>query len=236
MSATYRQSSRVTSKLLERDDQNKLLARGPRFRMEAEMIRDNLLFASGLLSLKPGGPPVKPFQPEGVWNVTGLVDNTYKISDGDDRYRRGIYTVWRRSAPYPSFVNFDAQVRSTCVVRRSRSNTPLQALTLLNDPVYVEAAMSLANRALVENPGADVGARIRFMFGACLARVPKGVESSALVRLHDAELARFAANPDSAASLIRGFPAPAGISPAEFAAWYSVASALLNLDEMITKG
>jgi hypothetical protein len=236
MSATYRQSSKVTPELLAKDDQNKLYARGPRFRLDAETIRDNALSAAGLLSLKQGGPPVKPFQPEGVWKVTGLVDNTYKTSDGEDAYRRGIYIVWRRSAPYPSFMNFDAQVRAACVVKRSRSNTPLQALTLLNDPVYVEAAMALARRALAEQPGADAAARVRNLFRLCLARAPKDNEVDALVKLYEAQRAGFQADAQAAKALIGSYTAPANTSTAEFAAWYAVATALLNLDEMITKG
>ena len=145
-SAAYRQSSKVSPALLQRDAANVLYARGPRFRMEAEMIRDNALAIAGLLSLKQGGPPIKPYQPEGTWRVIGNVDNTYTISDSENRNRRGLYVIWRRSALYPSFANFDAPIRGACVVQRSRSNTPLQALTLLNDPVYVEAAKALANR------------------------------------------------------------------------------------------
>jgi hypothetical protein len=141
-SATYRQSSRVTSELLERDDQNKLYARGPRLRMDAETIRDNALAIAGLLSDKQFGPPIRPYQPDGVWLKVGGARVEYEVSEGEDRYRRGIYVVLKRGAPYPSFVNFDASARLACTARRSRSNTPLQALTLLNDPVYVEAAQA----------------------------------------------------------------------------------------------
>ena len=145
-SAAYQQSSRVSAELVKRDPDNKLYARGPRFRLDAEMIRDNALAVSGLLSRKMGGPPVMPVQPPGIWTVTGVVDNTYRTSQGEDRYRRGLYTIWRRSSPYPSFVAFDAPDRTSCIVKRPRTNTPLQALTLLNDPVYVEAALALARR------------------------------------------------------------------------------------------
>src|SRR5690606_25842514 len=130
----------VSAELLERDPENVLHARGARFRLDAETIRDNALAAAGLLSETMGGPPVFPPQPENIWRVTGLVDNTYRTSTGPDRHRRGLYTIWRRSAPYPSFVAFDANDRSQCLVQRSRTNTPLQALTLLNDPAYVEIA------------------------------------------------------------------------------------------------
>ncbi len=236
MSATYQQTSKVTPELLARDDQNKLYARGPRFRMDAEMIRDNALYAAGLLSLKQGGPPVKPYQPDGVWKVTGLVDNTYKVSDGEDAYRRGIYVVWRRSAPYPSFVNFDAQVRAACIVKRSRSNTPLQALTLLNDPVYVEAAMAMAKRVVTERPKASVEERIQYAFQLCVSRPPRPNEVAALKKLYDEESAAYGANTESAKALMGKFEIPANMTPADFAAWYAIATALLNLDETITKG
>ena len=145
-SATYRQSSRVTPKLLERDPQNRLLARGPRFRLPAEMIRDNALAVSGLLSTKAAGPPVFPPQPKGVWRHVGRNAPKYIVATGEDRFRRGIYTIWRRSAPYAAFVNFDAPDRAACVVKRPRTNTPLQSLTLLNDAAYVEMALALATR------------------------------------------------------------------------------------------
>jgi hypothetical protein len=215
LSATYRQSSRITPELLARDDQNRLLARGPRFRLEAEAIRDNALAVAGLLSPKLGGPPVRPFQPAGLWdNKVGGDRVTYDVSVGEDAYRRGLYTVWKRSSPYPSFVNFDATARTACTVRRSRSNTPLQALTLLNDPVYVEAARALAARVVRDSPEATVPARIRYAFQLCLARPPLPVEIAALERLHAQQTAAH---------------------PATDTAWQAIALALLNLDEMIVK-
>jgi hypothetical protein len=234
-SATYRQASKSKPELRAQDDPNRLLGRGPRFRMDAEMIRDNALAIAGLLSTKQAGPPVKPYQPEGVWRVTGLVDNTYRTSEGEDRYRRGLYVIWRRSAPYPSFMNFDAQIRSTCVVKRSRSNTPLQALTLLNDPVYVEAAVAFARRILGETPGADMDERIQHAFRLCLVRTPTENERSVLVRLHTKALARFRDDPRAAKTLVGNFPLPRNVDLPEFAAWYEVATVLLNLDETITK-
>jgi hypothetical protein len=216
LSATYRQSSRVTPQLLARDDQNRLLARGPRFRLDAEAIRDNALAAAGLLSLKQGGPPVRPYQPSGLWESKVGGDRvTYDVSTGEDAHRRGIYTVWKRSSPYPSFVNFDASARTACTVKRSRSNTPLQALTLLNDPVYVEAAQALARRVLAERPGAATTERIRYGFALCLARTPRANEVAALENLHAEQTAAHGS---------------------EQTAWQAVAMALLNLDEMITKG
>jgi len=236
MSATYRQSSRLTSELLRIDPGNQLYARGPRFRMDAEMIRDNALAASGLLSLKQGGPPVRPYQPPDVWRVAGLVDNTYQVSEGEDRYRRGIYTVWRRSAPYPSFVAFDAPDRSACTVKRSRSNTPLQALALLNDPVYVEAAQQLARRVLAERPLAGVDDRIEHLFRVCLTRGPQPSEVKVLHEALVRELARLQAHPKAAEAATGSVTLPGGASREELAAWQHLATILLTLDEMITKG
>jgi hypothetical protein len=234
-SATYRQSSRVTPEMLARDDQNKLYARGPRFRMDAETIRDNALAVAGLLSLKQGGPPVRPYQPPGVWTVTGQVDNTYRVSEGEDRYRRGIYVVWRRSAPYPSFMNFDASVRATCLVRRSRSNTPLQALTLLDDPVYVEAAATLARRVMNDRPGGSFADRINEICQLCWARDPDARETAALRKLFDQEQERYRSDPASARALLGKFSTAKETDLVDWAAWYGVATAVFNTDEMITK-
>ncbi len=228
-SATYRQASRISSELLRRDPQNRLYARGPR-------VRDNALAVSGLLSHTLGGPPLRPPQPAGIWNVTGVVDNTYRPSQGADRYRRGLYTVWRRSSPYPSFVAFDAPDRASCVVQRPRTNTPLQALTLLNDPAYLEAALALADRILAECPAQDVRQRLTYAFRLCLARQPTEQESGILEGVYRRALARFAADPDAARMVTDGRPAPAGVDVRQRAAWFHVATVLLNLDETITKG
>ena len=237
LSATYRQSSRLTPELLARDDQNRLLARGPRFRLDAETIRDNALAVAGLLSPKMGGPPVRPYQPPGLWeNKLGGDRVTYDVSEGEDAHRRGIYTVWKRSSPYPSFMNFDATARTACTIKRSRSNTPLQALTLLNDPVYVEAALGLARRTLTEQPDGNVEARLRHAFQLCLARTPSAQETAALKKLFEQQAASYAGNPGAAKALIGKFAPPAGIPAEDFAAWHAVATALLNLDETITKG
>ena len=215
LSATYRQTSRLTPELLARDDQNRLLARGPRFRLEAEAIRDNALSAAGILSPKLGGPPVKPYQPPGLWeSKVGGDKVSYDVSQGEDGVRRGIYTIWKRTSPYPSFMNFDATARTACTVQRSRTNTPLQALTLLNDPVYVEAAKALARRVAADLPAAGADERLLHAFRLCLARAPSTIELAALRALLDAQRSA------------RG----------EEAAWQAVATALLNLDEMITKG
>jgi hypothetical protein len=210
LSATYRQSAKLTPELRARDDENRLLARGPRFRMDAEMIRDNALACAGSLNRQLFGPPVRPYQPEGLWNRIGGVKADYVVSPGAERQRRGIYVVWKRSVPYPSFVNFDATARYACTVKRSRSNTPLQALTLLNDPVYVEAATALARRVVRERTGVDE--RLRHAFRLCLARAPRDSELSVLRQLYESS---------------RGDTPEAG--------WYAVATALLNLDETITR-
>ena len=237
LSATYGQSSRITPELLAADDQNKLLARGPRFRLDAETIRDNALAIAGRLSLKQGGPPVRPYQPPGLWeNKVGGDRVTYEVSSGEDAWRRGVYTVWKRSSPYPSFMNFDATSRTACTVRRSRSNTPLQALTLLNDPVYVEAALALARRVLVERPAADAAQRLRYAFQLCVARSPSAVELSALAELLEQQTASLAADPAAAQRVVGDDEPPPDITVPELAAWHAVATALLNLDETITKG
>ena len=235
-SATYRQRSNVGAESHERDPHNELYARGPRLRLDAETIRDNALAVSGLLSPAIGGPPVKPRQPEGIWRVTGVVDNTYTVSNGEDRYRRGLYVIWRRSSPYPSFVNFDAPDRASCVVQRPRTNTPLQALTLLNDPVYVEAAFALAARVLRECPDDATSARARYAFRLCLGREPNDRELLLLCSVANEESARYADDHQAVRALTKGHECPAGIAPVELAAWFHVATILLNLDETITKG
>jgi hypothetical protein len=161
---------------------------------------------------------------------------TYELSEGEDAWRRGIYTVWKRSSPYPSFINFDATARTACTVRRSRSNTPLQALTLLNDPVYVDAARALAKRILAELPDAGTAERIRHGFQLCVARTPDALEVSLLERLFEQQAAVYGANGEAAKAVAGKFTPPPGTMPGDFAAWHAVATALLNLDEMITKG
>jgi hypothetical protein len=240
-SSTYRQSSRVTPALLRKDPYNTLYARGPRFRLPAETIRDNALAVAGLLNLKQGGPPVYPPQPEGIWRVTGEVDNNYYTSAGEDRYRRGLYTIWRRSAPYPSFVNFDAPERSACVVQRPRTNTPLQALTLLNDPVYVEAAGALARRIVEEAPTADDVGRVEFAVRTVLGRTARPDETAELVKVYREALPVYQADSAKTKKLLASARLDKSASPtkpevaAELAAWYHVAEILLNLDETITK-
>ncbi len=213
MSATYQQSSHITPELRERDDRNRWLARGPRFRLDAETVRDNALAIAGLLDLKQFGPSIRPYQPDGIWTKVGGVRYDYQVSPGSDKYRRGIYVVLKRGAPYPSFVNFDATARLACTVKRSRTNTPLQALTLLNDPVYGEAAQGLAARILSEKQGLPVDVQIDYAFQLCVARKPLAEEQSTIRHLLEEQAA--------ATNLAD--------------AWNSVAAALLNLHETITK-
>ena len=169
-SATYRQTSRVTPDRLERDPYNRLFSRGPRFRMEAEMVRDQALAISGLLKRTIGGPSVFPYQPDGIWFAPYSSDRWTESRDGD-QYRRGLYTFWRRSAPYPSFMAFDAPSREVCCERRPRTNTPLQALATLNDPAFVQPAVALARRILTESKG-TLEDRASFAFRLVLARSP----------------------------------------------------------------
>ena len=234
-SAAYRQSSRLTDDMYQRDPDNLLLARGPRFRLSAEMIRDQSLFVSGLLSAKMYGPPARPLQPK-LGNTAAFgpaID--WETSDGEDRYRRGLYTMWRRSSPYPSMATFDAPNREVCTVRRDRTNTPLQALVTLNDPVYVEAAQALARR-MVEN-GQTTADKARFGFRLCLARPPNDAELNMLTTLYDQSLFELAGNVEQATSLATEplGAAPAGVDVIELAAWTVVANVLLNLDEMFLK-
>ena len=236
MSATYRQSARVTPELLAQDDLNRLYARGPRFRLDAEAIRDNALSLGGLLSLNKGGLPIRPPQPDGLWRKVGGQQYTYEVSPGERQFRRGLYVVLKRGSPYPSFVNFDASSRMACVVKRSRSNTPLQALTLLNDPVYVEATRAFARRIITERPQADVESRIDYAFRIAVSRSPKPNELAVLRQLFEQQLRRHEADESFVKRLFENVSRPDHTTLAEFAAWYAVSSALMNLDETITKG
>jgi hypothetical protein len=240
-SATYCQTSRLRGDLLERDFANRLLARGPRFRLAAESLRDHALAVSGLLSDKMHGAPVFPPQPPNLWRQIGRNEPKYVVSRSEDRFRRGVYVVWRRAAPYPSFVNFDAPDRASCVVRRSRTNTPLQALTLMNDEAYVEAAKALAYRLMTDGPPtASIRDRVVHGFLLCTSRHPREAEISHLAEVYTSQVARFLANP-AAARAVRGTFRCSADSRADttvrhWASWFFVASILLNLDETITKG
>lgn len=235
MSATYRQTSKVSPDLVQRDPNNRLLARGPRVRLEAEMLRDQMLAVSGLLSHKIGGPSVMPPQPDGVWQVVYSGDK-WETSKGEDKYRRGLYTFWRRTAPHPAMVSFDAPSREFCVLRRNRSNTPLQALTTLNDPAAIEAAQALARRVNARMD-ADLQTRATYAFRSVLLRAPRKDELARLVGLYERELAHFQKDTVAAEKMAGGKPDEFKTAvTAELAAWTVVANVLLNLDEAITKG
>jgi mono/diheme cytochrome c family protein len=235
MSATYRQSSRVSDKLYERDPYNRLFARGPRVRLDAETVRDNALAISGLLNRTVGGPSVFPYQPEGVWSNPYSADKWVAANDGN-QYRRGLYTFWRRTAPYAAFMAFDAPSREVACERRPRSNTPLQALATLNDKAFVECSAALARRMLSEAPGDDA-ARATFGFRCCVARTPTPAELASLLALYRSNLERYRKDP-AAAKLLAGtgnVTLRNETDPAAAAAWTVVANVLLNLDETITK-
>ena len=233
-SQTFLQSSRIDARALERDPQNRLLARGPRYRMEAEMLRDTALCASGLLVRDVGGPSVFPPQPPGIWTMIYSSDQ-WTDSVGDDRYRRGLYTFARRTAPYPSFAVFDAPSREVACTRRSRTNTPLQALTTLNDPQFVEAAVALARRMLREGDGTALGTLSRGM-QLCLARAPAAEEQRTLLALYESQLEHYREDPEQAALLLANCLANASEDPdpCAAAAWTVVANVLLNLDATLS--
>ncbi len=239
-SRTYRQSSRLTPELRQRDPENRLLARGPRFRLPAEMVRDNALAVSGLIDGRVGGPSVFPYQPKGLWEETAyggvFSAQSYTPSHGRDLYRRSMYTFWKRTSPPPSLSTFDAPNREKCVARRAVTNTPLQALVLLNDPSYVEAARALAARML-ENGGKSDSQRIVNGFREATGRAPTKTELRVLAGLESQEIAAYRGNLAKASELSHVGESPAGASldKVELAAWTTVASAILNLDEVITK-
>lgn len=234
-SAAYRQSSKVSPELVALDPDNRWLARGPRFRLSAETIRDQTLYVAGLLSDKMFGPPVNPPQPKlGISAAFGSgID--WETSAGPDRYRRGIYTTWRRSNPYPSMAAFDAPNREVCTVRRERTNTPLQALVTLNDPVYLEAAQALSRR--VAAAGSSPVDKARYAFRICLARTPSEAELSRLLQLYGKSYARYAEDLSLAKKMATDplGPIGEGADVAELAAWTMVGNVLMNLDEMLMK-
>lgn len=234
MSATYRQSSTVNEELVQLDPKNRLLARGPRFRLSAEMIRDQALAVSGLLSHKIGGPSVNPPRPKLNLRAAFGGSTDWETSQGEDKYRRGLYTTWRRSIPYPSMDAFDAPSREVCTVRRIRTNTPLQALVTLNDPVYIEAAQALAGRILNEG-GETLEAKLSYAFQLCTSRHPKAEELAVLTDTYKALLAKFDANEGEATKLqALNLEKQQEISVTRQAAWTVLANVLLNLDETLT--
>jgi Protein of unknown function (DUF1553)/Protein of unknown function (DUF1549) len=237
MSATYRQSSTTDEAKLAADPQNRLLSRGPRFRLPAETVRDQALAASGLLSSKMFGLPVMPPQPTGVWKS---IYNALKwqTSEGEDQYRRAVYTYWKRTSPYPAMMIFDAESREVCCVRRLPTNTPLQALVLMNDPVYLEAAAALAER-MIDEAGDVPAKRIERGFRLLLIRPPTDQEIDRLEKLRLAASEKLQANPQDAAEFLSACHAgqkwKGSLSAHEFASYVVVASVLLNLDESVTR-
>ena len=239
-SATYRQSSRLTPELKERDPENRLLARGPRFRLPAELIRDNALAVSGLLDDRIGGPSVFPYQPKGLWEEmafgAGYSGQTYTESTGRDLYRRSMYSVWKRTVPPPALTTFDAPDREKCTARRTVTNTPLQALVLLNDPTYVEASRFLAARMMTLG-GKTATGRINYAFRLATGRFPDPQERAVLLEAAQDAVVDYRLHSNQAAALLTvgASKSDPHLDPKELAAWTTVAGIILNLDETITK-
>ena len=236
LSATYRQSSEDTAHLRQVDPYNLLLARQGRFRLDAEIIRDNALVISGLLTDKVGGPSVKPYQPAGYWALLNFPKREYEADQNENQYRRGVYTYWARTFPHPSLLAFDAPSREECTADRIRSNTPQQALVLLNDPTYLEAARAFAERILREG-GPQPASRIQFAFNRTLSRRATPAEVKMLQTLQQRHREQYEEDPSAAADLlaIGQHQTPRALDKAELAAWISVARVLLNLHETITR-
>jgi hypothetical protein len=239
MSAAYRQSARVTPLKLEKDPDNRLLSRGPRFRMDAEMVRDTALAASGLLVDKIGGPSVKPYQPDGVWEAVAMLNSNtrhYRRDTGDKLYRRSLYTFWKRSAPPASMDIFNAPSRENCTVRRERTNTPLQALVMMNGTQYVEAARHLAETAIVEG-GEAFDARLDIVTAHALARPFDAKERAVAKKSYGEFLKHYDSNPADAKKLLAvGESLPnVSLNAAEVAALTMLANQVLNLDEVLNK-
>jgi len=236
LARTYRQVSTVRPEVKEIDPYNRLLAQQARFRLDAEMVRDNALATSGLLVRKIGGVSVKPYQPAGYWALLNFPKREWANSEGDDLYRRGLYTYWCRTFPHPSLAAFDAPSREECVVERPRANTPLQALVLLNDPTYVEAARVFAERILKEG-GMRPEDRVQFAFRQALQRRAQPAELQIVLTLFHKHLEQYRANPKAAADVLTVGEklAPKDLNAAELAAWTAVTRVILNLHETITR-
>jgi hypothetical protein len=234
-SATYRQSSKVSPELFQRDPENRLFARGARFRLPAEMIRDQALAASGLLVEKVGGPSVRPYQPAGLWKELIMQDMDYVQGTGEDLHRRSLYTFWKRTIAPPMLATFDSANREACVVRENRTNTPLQALDLMNDVTFLEAARFIGQRMMKEG-GVDPDARLRYGFRLVTGRAPSAAEQQVLKDNLSYHLDYFADETKARTYLKQGeTPADASLSPRDLAAYASVGSLLLNLDEAVTR-
>ncbi|MCC6508844.1 MAG: DUF1553 domain-containing protein, partial [Pirellulaceae bacterium] len=250
-SATYRQSSQGTDESLKKDPENRWLSRGPRFRLSAELVRDQALAVSGLWATKVGGPSVRPYQPEGVWEAVSYnAEDSYQPDRGEGLWRRSLYTYWKRQAPPPALQVFDAGTREKCLIKRPRTNTPLQALVLLNDPTYLTAASALASQSLSQFP--TKGQRISAMFRQVLSRWPESIELQALSDLHDREIAILKNSPQLVQELTSAtvtnatsagatmtnsttVPRPVGSTAVDLAAYTLVAHTIMNLDEAITR-
>jgi hypothetical protein len=235
MTKAYRQTSITPPELAERDPDNRMLARGPRFRPTGEMLRDQALAVSGLLSDKMYGPGVRPIAPNMGLSTAFGRSNDWTTSEGEDKHRRSLYTEVRRNSPYPSFATFDAGNREVCMIRRGRTNTPLQAFVTLNDPVFIETHQAMARR--VSREAADTTARLKLMFKLCVSREPSAKEIAALMRLHDESLASFQQDKEGAAKMANDpiGPAPKDANIAELAAWTTVANVVMNLDEFLMR-
>jgi mono/diheme cytochrome c family protein len=235
LSATYRQSAKAAPALLARDSENRLLARGPRQRLDAEMIRDNALAIGGILNPALGGKSIKPAQPAGTWEINEMSGYNYQKSTGADLYRRGLYVYWRRSTVYPSFVTLDAPTREFCVAQRAKTSTPLQSLVLMNDPVFVEAARAFAQRILQQG-GSDDPSRLAFAWRLALARPPSEKERAILDRTLQRQLATYSQDKEAAKKLasVGDLPKAPGLDDTQLAAWTAVANVLLNLNETIS--
>ena len=238
MSSTYRQSSIASREAYDQDPQNQWLARAPRYRLSAEFLRDGMLAISGQLNRRVGGPSVYPSQPHGLWREishfgygNAFSAQAFYPSDPNGQSRRSMYTFWKRTSPPPSMIAFDAPTREVCAVRRSRTNTPLQALVLLNDPNYVAAARSLAKLAMTET-GESVGQQIDYMFRRAVSRFPTGNERRVLSDRYEKALVAFQKDRKAAAGLAGS---EIKSNDAVVAAWTVVASVILNLDEVITR-
>ena len=235
-STTYRQSSKPTAVLDEKDAYNRLLARQSRWRLDAEVVRDNALLLSGLLVPKIGGPSVRPYQPTGYYANLNFPKRVYAHDTGENQYRRGLYTHWQRTFLHPSMMAFDAPSRQECTAERATSNTPMQALTLLNDPTYVEAARVFAAR-IIQEGGESIAERINWAYQSALSRMPEPKELEVMINLYEKHQAEYTVNLDAANALIVMGEAPLteGVEPDELAAWTSVARVILNLHETITR-
>ncbi len=235
MSQAYRQTSAVSESTRQRDPANRWLSHQNRYRLDAEMVRDLALASSGLLAGEIGGRSVKPYQPQGYWVFLNFPKRDYVADKGDNQYRRALYTYWQRTFLHPSLLAFDASTREECVVERPRSNTPLQALVLLNDPSYVEAARGLAARLIREE--CDPRSRLDRAFRLVLSRHVRAQEASVLMDLFTTHYNQYAAQPDAARRLLNtgDSPIPPDVDAAELAAWTSVARVVLNLHETISR-